>query len=102
MRFRTNHVAPHGNLRESTTERPLLNRFDEPAAHTFSALSVRHNQSPDFAVPVHFQQLMFGAMNPAHHFRCFRDADDMLLALKKALEPLGHDARVDRITEFPA
>src|SRR5207302_956697 len=98
MRFRADHVAPDGDLRESAIERPLLNRFDETTADAVSALSVRDDKSPDFAVPAHFQELMFGAMNPAHHFRCFRHEHDMLLVLKKALEPLTHDARLDRIT----
>jgi len=102
VRFRTDNIASDRDLIESATKCPLLNCFNQPTADTFSAMAIRHDESPDFAVITCFENFVFSGVNPADDLSCLRDKNRMILQLKEPLEPLRHDPRFDRITELSA
>ena len=102
MRLGPDDVAAQRYFRESATARPLFDRFDEAAADAEPALSIRDYQSPDFAMQRDLQKFVMSPVNPTNHFGSCRHEDRVVFQVKKAREPLRHDALFNGISELPA
>lgn len=96
-------LRTHQHTRQTVLPCPLFHMRNQKAPDSAATRLARDDQSADLSARLRMQMMRHADIDPADHF--FRKAgnvDDMIRQSGQELNPLLHDVRRDRITEFPA
>jgi len=100
VRFRTDHVAPHGQAAEAARAGPFFHGFDELAADAVISRVLRDDETLNLADFADGEDFLFAALDPSNdRAGDLGDEDNVRFPREDAVQSFGHDFGAEWVPE---